>query len=214
MNKVLIIGVGGHGRVVADTLEALAAPEIAFLDDCYPEIEEVGSWRVIGNTEGLEKWQSRYGDIIVAIGDNGTRLRFVRELSAIESRLPVVIHPRAYVSSNAELGAGTVVCAGAVVQPGATLGRGCIINTGATVDHDCVLGDGVHISPGVNLGGGVKIGDCTWIGIGASVREYKRIGSNVLVGVGAAVISDVVDGAVVTGVPAKSNSALAQKRHQ
>ena len=83
------------------------------------------------------------------------------------------------------------------------IGIGAIINTDATVDHDCVLGSAVHVSPGAHLAGGVCVGDRSWVGIGSAVRQLARIGSDVMVGAGAAVVADIPDGCVVTGVPAR-----------
>jgi sugar O-acyltransferase (sialic acid O-acetyltransferase NeuD family) len=118
--------------------------------------------------------------------------------------LPRIVHPAAWVSPTARLGAGTAVVGGAVLNGEVTLGRRCIINTGATVNHACLVGDDVNVSPGVHIGGGVTIGRRTWIGIGAAVRLGLTIGADVVGGAGAAVVENVGDGATVTGVPARS----------
>ncbi|MDG3042443.1 acetyltransferase [Roseicyclus marinus] len=195
MNALRIIGAGGHGRVLADIAEGMGYREISFLDAGYPKLHESGAWPVTGRPEAQDE-----ADVALGIGDNATRLSFFETLT----QTPVtLIHPSAVVSPHAEIGAGSVICAGAVVAPFAKLGQGCIINTCASVDHDCVLSDGVHISPGARLGGGVFVGARTWIGIGAVVREYKSIGSDVMVGAGAAVTRNVGDGARIGGVPAK-----------
>lgn len=195
MNSLRIIGAGGHGRVLADIAEGMGYRDIAFLDAGYPKLRESGAWPVTGTLEAQDE-----ADVALGIGDNATRLSFFETLT----QAPVtLIHPSAVVSPHAEIGAGSVICAGAVVAPFAKLGQGCIINTCASIDHDCVLSDGVHISPGARLGGGVFVGARTWIGIGAVVREYKSIGSDVMIGAGAAVIRNVADGARMGGVPAK-----------
>lgn len=195
MRALRIIGAGGHGRVLADIAQNMGYRDIAFLDSSFPDMARTGVWDVIGTPADID--ESEYA---IGVGNNQTRLGL---LESIPCDLATLIHPSATISPHAEIGAGSVICAGAVIGPFARLGQGCIINTGASVDHDCTLGDGVHLSPGARLGGGVTIGTCAWIGIGAVVREYKSIGADALVGAGAAVTADVDEGARVGGVPAK-----------
>lgn len=195
MRSLIILGAGGHGRVVADIAQALGYETICFVDAAYPDLTQSGIWPVVAKEPS-----GTSGDIALAIGNNKARLRI---LETISSRLVSLIHPAASVSPHAQIGAGSVICAGAVVGAFAALGRGCIVNTGASVDHDCILADGVHISPGARLGGGVNVGACSWIGIGAAVREYKTLGADVMIGAGAAVVADVPDGKRRGGVPAK-----------
>ncbi len=189
MNRLIIIGAGGHGSVVAD---ASAVPSV-FID------ENESMEGVIGKPSELHSIITDDDGVVVAIGDNRTRLA---KLDAID-QLTTVVHNNAIVSDSATLGDGTVVFAGAIINVNVKIGVGCIVNTGATVDHDCELGDGVHISPGANLGGNVRVGDCSWIGIGACVKHGVTIGNNVIVGAGAAVVQDVPDNVTVVGVPAK-----------
>lgn len=189
MNRLIIIGAGGHGRVVAD---AAAVPSV-FLDD-NESIEGV-----VGTPSELSNVTTKDDGVVVAIGDNRTRLAV---LGGIE-QAATIVHESAVVSNSVTLGVGTVVFAGAIINAYATTGIGCIVNTGATVDHDCELDDGVHISPGANLGGNVKVGECSWIGIGACVKHGVTIGKNVIVGAGAAVVQDVPANTTVVGVPAK-----------
>lgn len=204
MSGLLILGAGGHGRVVAFTARSAgASAEIAFLDDRFPEITAVDGIPVLGRFETAARLVGRFAEAIVAIGDGSARLQITHRLRQSGFDLPVLVHPSAVVSEHATLGAGSVVFAHCVVHPGTVAGEGCIINTAATVDHDCRLGSGVHLSPGVHLGGDVHVGDLTWLGVGASVRNGVRIGSRVMVGVGAAVVEDLPDGVTAVGVPAR-----------
>ena len=192
MKRLIIIGAGGHGSVVADA----ANVNCVFLDD------DTSLPNVIGTPSSLNDILVEGDGVVVAIGDNVLR----NEMLAAIDNAATVIHPTACVSPKATLGQGSVVLANAVVNVGATLGRGCIVNTGATVDHDCVLGKSVHVSPGANLGGNVRVGDCSWIGIGAAVKHEVTIGKHVVVGAGAAVINDVPDNTTVVGVPARETT--------
>lgn len=193
MSKLIIIGAGGHGKVVADA----AACECVFVDNNENAQEGVHAM------DELPTLRQADDKVIVGIGDNETRLSLLSELSNIAT----VVHQDATVSESATLGVGTVVFARAVVNPNTSIGRGCIINTAATIDHDCVLEDGVHVSPGSHVGGGVTIGTCSWIGIGASVKHGVTIGKHVTVGAGAAVVSDIPDNVTVVGVPAKEHGS-------
>ena len=204
MSGLLILGAGGHGRVVAFTARSAGTwTEIAFLDDRFPEIEAIDETSVLGRFETAAGLVGRFAEAIVAIGEGRARLQTLRHLRQGGFDLPVLVHPSAVISEHAILGAGSVVFAHCVVHPGTVAGEGCIINTAATVDHDCRLGSGVHLSPGVHLGGDVHVGDLTWLGVGASVRNGVRIGSRVMVGVGAAVVEDLPDGVTAVGVPAR-----------
>jgi len=201
---LLIIGGGGHGRVVADAaLETGRWPRIAFVDDRAGQLRDVDGVPVIGRLGDLGDLRGHWSEAVVAIGDAGRRLAVQEVLKDLGYSLPVVVHPSAVVSRRATLGAGTVVLAQAAINAGATIGAACIVNTGATVDHDCQLGLGVHICPGVNLAGSVRIGARSWIGIGCAVRDGLSIGSDVMVGAGSVVVRSVPDGVTAFGVPAR-----------
>ncbi len=204
MSVLLIIGAGGHGKVVADTaLETGRWDEVMFLDDAWPEKKKNGSWDILGNTDQLALWRPRFADAVVAMGNNLLRIELQSRLLAAGFEIATIVHPSARVSRFARLGAGTVVFANAVVNVDSEVGEAVIINTAATVDHDCQLGRGVHVAPGANLGGGVTVGDFTWIGIGAAVRHYIAIGVGVTVGAGAVVVNNLPDGVTAFGCPAR-----------
>lgn len=200
--SLLILGAGGHGKVVADTAAQLRHwRTIAFID-APRRGEHVLGFDVLDVDDVSTTLRDRFTDAVVAIGDPQRRLQLLDHLDELGFSLPSVCHPRATISPHAAIGAGSVVFAGVVINAGTVIGRGCIVNTSASVDHDCVLEDGVHIAPGAHLAGGVHVGHGSWIGIGACVRENLRIGSAVTVGAGGMVVADVDDGLEVAGVPA------------
>jgi sugar O-acyltransferase (sialic acid O-acetyltransferase NeuD family) len=204
MSSLLVLGAGGHGKVVADAAMSMRHWDaIAFLDDYQPRGAGPLRLEVVGRLEELEQISRRFNTVALALGSNSARLQLYRRCSNAELSLATIVHPAATVSTHASLGAGCVVIAQAVVNPGATLGAACIVNSGATVDHDCVLGDAVHVSPGANLAGNVRVGARTWIGIGACVRQGLTIGEDAIVGAGGVVVDDVISGTTVFGVPAK-----------
>lgn len=203
MTRLIIIGGGGHGAVIAETAaETGRWPDIIFLDDDPSESRVLG-FLVAGHVNELSDILDANTEILVAVGDNERRLEFLEKAQSIGGTIATLIHPTAWVSGSAKISAGTAVCAGAIINTRVRIGSGCIINTGSIIDHDCILGNGVHVSPGANLAGDVRVGNCAWVGIGASVREEINIGRNAIIGAGAAVISDVRVGETVVGVPAR-----------
>ncbi|BBR52934.1 MULTISPECIES: acetyltransferase [Pseudomonas] len=204
MKKLAILGASGHGKVVADTAEACGWTEIVFFDDVWPSRTSNGVWAVVGTGEDFFARAHEFDGVVVAIGNNAIRQSKLAALVQQGAKPATLVHPAAYVSLHATVGAGSVVFAGAVLNPGARVGMGAILNTGCSIDHDCILADAVHISPGARLAGGVVIGPCSWVGIGACVKQMIKIGADVVVGAGAAVVADVSDRMTVVGVPARA----------
>lgn len=157
---------------------------------------------VLGRTELASGLRESYPELIVAVGASEQRLELSQRFLMMGFGLPVLVHPKAFVSNSVCLGGGTVVFAQAVVNAGATVGHAGIINTAATIDHDCVLEEAVHVSPGAHLAGNVRVGCCTWIGIGACVIQNIRIGMHSVVAAGAVVTCDLGDRQLARGVPA------------
>ena len=209
MASLLLLGAGGHARVVAETaLSTGRFTSIAFLDDrCsgLGELPDQLGWPVIGPFSAAHDHQicQQFQAALVAVGKAAVRLQWLPRLAAAGYELPVVIHPTAWISPSAQLGAGSVVFAQASIQAQAVIGSGAILNTGCSVDHDAQLGNGVHICPGARLAGEVQVGDRSWIGIGSSVIQQIRIGDDVTVGAGAAVVRDLPNGVTAVGVPAR-----------
>lgn len=200
MNKLVIIGSGGHGKVIADIAEKNGYTDILFLDD-NPNATACGSYAVVGCCKDAARYFG--ADFIVAIGNAKVRRKLQTELTEQGLRVVSLIHPAAVIASNVTIGTGTVVMAGAVVNPYAEIGEGCIINTCASVDHDCRIGDFVHVSVGAHLAGTVTVGDSTWIGAGATVSNNIKIIANCMVGAGAVVMNSLDEVGTYVGVPAK-----------
>ena len=209
MSGLLILGAGGHAKVVAETaISCGVASSVAFLDDRCSSLDvflSVLGWPVIGPLAlALQAdTSSQFDAAVVAIGHASTRLHWIQQLQDIGYHLPVLMHPTAWVSPSAHLGPASVVFAQVAVQAQVSIGTGAILNTGCSVDHDAQLADGVHICPGARLAGDVNVGARSWIGIGASVIQQVRIGSDVTVGAGAVVVRDLPNSVTAVGVPAR-----------
>ncbi len=202
VNRLIILGAGGHGRVVGDCARAIGRYNaIAFCDRQWPNFVSCMSWPIVGSD--IAEVAEMGNEVFVALGNARLRVEALQTLQRSPYRVATIIHPHAYVSADSVVREGSIVVAGAVVNIGSKVGRGAIVNTGATLDHDCEIGDGVHLCPGAHVAGNVIIGPESWIGIGSAVRQGVRIGAGVIVGAGAVVVSDVPDGLTVVGVPAK-----------
>lgn len=161
MKNLLILGAGGHGRVVAETARSIwdieGNPEygkIDFLDDLKPG--------AVGKINDLPVLKKEYQDVFPAVGVYQKRLELYSRAKRFGFAVPVLIHPEAYVSPSATIGEGTVILPKAVVHTGTIAGKLCILSIGSLTDHDCVLEDGVYL-------------DCGAIIKGSRIPEGKRV---------------------------------------
>jgi UDP-perosamine 4-acetyltransferase len=207
--RCLILGGGGHGRVVIEILQL--TPEVrpvAVLDqDRNLWGRELLGVPVRGDDAMVsELVQEGANSFVVGLGsvrDNAPRRRLY-ELGVAHGLAPLRLsHPSSIRAKSAEVGVGSVLFPLAVVNTGAKLGVNVIVNTGAIVEHDCVVGDHVHVATGARLASSVRIGACAHIGVGAVVRQCVSIGEYAVVGAGAVVVKDVPPCTVVAGVPAR-----------
>lgn len=202
---LVIVGFGGHGRVLADALTAAGREIRGVLDRNAQAIEGTDlAW--LGTDERHEGLDPDEVDLVHGVGHVGDaklRRSIARRLEADGFRFATVVHPTAVVSSGAVLYDGAQVMAGAVVQTGARIGAFAIVNSGAVVDHDCCIGAYAHIAPGAALSGDVSLGEGALVGTGAAVIQGVSVGVGAIVGAGAAVVRDVAAGATVVGVPAR-----------
>lgn len=205
--KVVIIGAGGHGKVVADILTRTVEQggSLGFIDDS----ETVRGRTVVGLPVlgGMSELRELYLSnpalsVVIAIGDNDLRKKKAEEIHELGIGFASAIHPGAVVAAGVTIGEGTVIMAGAVINAESVIGRHVIVNTSSSVDHDCVVKDFAHISPGSHLGGGVLVGKGAQVGIGAAVLPGCRVGDGALVGAGAVVVDDIPPGVVAKGIPA------------
>lgn len=197
--SLIIIGAGGHAKVVLSVAVLSAEKMCGYLDDNPTLLHQMMSgYPVLGDTTGLK---SHDGVAVFGLGNNLLRKKIADEYTT--TRWKTLIHPTAYIHPSAKIGKGTVIFAGAVIQPDAIIGDHCIINTGATIDHDCVIGDYVHLAPGVHLAGGVKVAEGTFMGIGSVATPYVQIEEWAQVAAGGVVINNVPAKTTVMGVPAK-----------
>lgn len=196
--KIVIIGAGGHGRVVADIAKACGDTVLGFLDDSNTINNKVN---IIGTSADAEKYCDGETELFVAVGNCKIREKLMNGLP--NARWYTAIHPSAIISPSALIGEGTCVMPNAVVNNSAVIGKGTIINTCASVDHDDVIGDFVHIACGAHLAGTVTVGNGTWVGIGSTISNNVSVCGNLMIGAGTVVVKDITEEGTYVGVPAK-----------
>ena len=165
MNKnLLILGAGGHGKVVKEIAEALGYTNIDFLDD--------NSTEAIGKIADSKAYISQYPEAFVGIGNNKFRGELLNRVEQEGFAIPVLIHPTAYISKSATIEKGTVVEPKAIVNANSKVGRGCIISVGSIVDHDVVLENCVHVNAGAVCKAGSFVVKETKLEAGQVMKGY------------------------------------------
>jgi sugar O-acyltransferase (sialic acid O-acetyltransferase NeuD family) len=205
--RVVILGGGGHGRVVLDILLNAGCWEVVGFVDSMPAMHgrRVDGVCVLGAPRDLNAIRAEHNVecAVVAVGDNGARRALADRLETLDFELINAIHPSANISRSASLGRNIVVAAGAVVCAHCQIGDSVILNTGCIVDHESLVGTATHVCPGARVAGRVMIESGAFIGIGATVIQNTRVGYEAVIGAGAVVIHDVAPLSTVVGVPAR-----------
>lgn len=201
MKEIVLIGAGGHSKVVKDIIELNGDFKVVgYLDDKFSE-KESENGVFFDSIDSFKKYKDYYFNI--SIGNNKIRQNIYSKLNLSDNKYPAFIHPTAIIGTDVHIGFGTVIMANVVINADTCVGKHSIINTMASVGHDVTINDFVHISPNSTLTGGVKVGSSSQIGASATVIPQKSIGKNTIVGAGATVVNDIEDNEVVVGTPAK-----------
>lgn len=203
---MIVIGGGGHAKVLVSTLLLCRRGILGFVDlnSTAPPLLEI---RCLGSDAAVSFHAPADVQLVNGVGCTGSTAirqdiydRFTHEGYGFAT----VIHPSAIVAPEVQIENGVQIMAGATLQSGSRVGSNAIVNTGAIVDHDCVVGAHAHIAPGAVLSGGVHVGSGAHVGTGACIIQGVSIGARSIVGAGAVVIRDVLPGVTTAGVPAKT----------
>jgi UDP-perosamine 4-acetyltransferase len=201
---VVVIGAGGHAKVVIELIRAQGRYEVVGCTDREPQRREVVGAPLLGSDDVLPGLYARgIRHCFVALGDNALRRKVATQVTALGFQLVNAISPKAIVSPSARIGRGVAVMGGAVINADATIGDLAIVNTRAAVDHDCQIGEAAHVAPRAALAGSVRIGPLAFVGAGATIVPGISVGESTVIGAGATVISDLGPNIVAVGVPAK-----------
>lgn len=205
--QIIIIGSGGHAKVVIDILNQYHDYQIFGVTSNSLELGSTFfGCRVIGSDEILTTLNNN--DYLIAMGiggyrNNDLRIRLFKMIKQLGYRFINVIHPSAIISKSSVLGEGVVVFPGVVINTEVKIGNNSIIATGSTIDHESIIGDNVLISAGVTIGAYTEISDNCLVALGAKVISGVKVGQNSLIAAGAVVVNNINDGDIVFGVPAK-----------
>jgi sugar O-acyltransferase (sialic acid O-acetyltransferase NeuD family) len=172
---------------------------ILFIDDVLFSTECID----IMNFEKFIEVPKDQHQVVVANGEPEHRATIRRRLVNSQTKLAYLVDPSCVVSPSAELRAGAIVSALCSISTKALLMENCFVNVMSIVGHDVIVGEDTVISSHVNLGGGVVIGDRTYIGMGTQIKERICIGSDVIIGMGSVVHTDIPDGMIALGNPAR-----------
>lgn len=208
VRRCIILGGGGHAKVLIDAIQAGGRVEvIGILDhDSALKGKLILGVPVLGSDEIIRELTGDADSFIVgigSIGDPSTRVALFEKALAAGLKPLTVVHPKAVVSPYAKVGEGCMLYAGCIINPDAIIGRNVIINTGAIIEHDCNIGDHVHVATGARLAGTVNVGMGAHIGAGAVIRQKGEVGEFAVVGAGAVVVKPVRPGETVVGNPAR-----------
>ena len=201
MDKILLIGAGGHARSCIDVIETASKFKIAGL----VEKDKGGTntnlgYPIIGNDNDLDNLRNDYDYALVTVGQIKTpeiRIKLFKLLIELDFTLPTIISPHAYVSKHAQIGEGSIVMHGAIINANAKIGKNCIINNRSLIEHDVVIGDHCHIATGAIINGEVSVGNETFIGSGVVTKQCISIGNNSIISVGEILKTDVDSNIVV-----------------
>jgi len=209
MKSALILGTGGHSRVIISILSAFREIEIIGVVELgkYHIGEKILDIPVLDSVhQVLEDFHDRdQVNIYLAIGDNELRRVWFHKMKELGFTLPNLVSGEALVDRHAMMGEGNIVCSRAFIGPGAVLGDNNLFNTASLIEHEVRVGSHCHFAPSSTVAGRSSIGDETFIGAGATIIDSIQIAGHTTIGAGAVVIkSIVIPGATFVGVPAKS----------
>jgi sugar O-acyltransferase (sialic acid O-acetyltransferase NeuD family) len=210
MDKIILIGSGGHTKACIDIIECEKRYKIAGLIEQEESVgKEVFGYPIIGTDDDLENLVPEYKNAFITVGqtrDSNKRQDIQSRLIQIGFNLPSIIAPSSYVSKHAEIGFGTIIMNNATVVADAKIGSNCIINNCALIEHDVTIHDHCHISTGAIINGHSQIGAGTLIGSGAVVNQCVDIPINCIIGSNSIVLNSIKESGTYVGNPLRKIS--------
>ena len=195
MDKILLIGAGGHARSCIDVLEEENQFEIAgLIEKCESISNNSLGYSVIGTDDNLKVLRQQYKNALITVGQIKSpkiRIKLYKLLKELDFTLPVIVSPHAYVSKHAQIGEGSIIMHGVIINANAKIGNNCIINNKSLIEHDAVIGDHCHIATGAIINGEVSVGDKSFLGSGGVIKQAISIGGNCVIGAGVVLKHDV-----------------------
>lgn len=188
IQKLILIGCGGHSKSIIDVIESSNEFKIEGLIGLDHELgKTVCGYRVIGTDKNLSNIRNNCSFAFIALGkigksENRKRIKII--LDNFKFSYPKIKSSGSYISKNAYFGEGTSIGHGVVINAGANIGNHCIINSNSLIEHDVKIGNFTHVSTGALINGNVEIGENSFIGSGAIIRENLKIPNNSIISAG------------------------------
>lgn len=209
MKDLVIIGAGGFGREVADTIASIniECPTynlIGFVDDDKSFWDtKVNDVKVLGGREELKKLCMK-SDIcaVMAIANANVKCELATYLGEVIT-WENIIHPMALVSKYAQMGTGNIIREFVVVASNARIGNHCMVNANSGLGHDVKIGDFSSVMTHCDVAGNAKLGVSAFMGTGARILPGVTVGDRTFICAGAVVIKDIEDNSKVLGNPAR-----------
>lgn len=186
---VIVLGAGGHARVLIDLLTECRVPILGVCDPVLAS-SQTATWQglsVLGADDIVDEFDVNEVALANGVGflpQSLSRRNLFCAMKAKGFHFPEWVHPTAFVSRSTELHSGAQIMAGATVQVGSVIQENVIINTGASIDHESTVGPHVHVAPGATICGNVTIGEGAFIGAGATVTQGVSVGARSVIGAG------------------------------
>ena len=201
MDKILLIGAGGHALSCIDVIETGGQFEIVGLVEKDESMTNANlGYSIIGTDNDLKGLRQQYNNVFITVGQIKSaeiRIKLFQMLKKLDFKLPVIISPQAYVSKHAQIGEGSIIMHGAIVNANAKVGKDCIINNRTLIEHDAMIGDHCHIATGAIINGEVSVGNETFIGSGTVTKQCISIGDDCIIGAGLIIKNDITTNQVV-----------------
>lgn len=206
--KLIIIGAGGHAKVVIDIVDKNQYDIIGILDKDEEHLHEmVNGVEIIGSDQDAKNYFEKgvqYAFIGVGhLGHSDVRTKLFEKLKTIGFSMINIIAPGVYIADSCSLGEGNLIMPNCVINAEANIGHNNIVNTGAIIEHEVFIGNNVHLAPGTIIAGRSRVEDGTFVGAGSVIIQNLEIGKNSIIGAGSTVLSSVGDNSVAVGSPAK-----------
>ena len=209
MFNVLIIGTGGHSKVVSDEISRLKNYKvIGYIDEkkkggTIPN--KFDKAKILGKLESLKRIYKKEYCLFIAIGDNYKRKKISEEISKLKFpfKWAKIISKNSIVSKNAKISEGTIIVSGTIINSNTNIGKHCIINTGSKIDHDNHFGDFSSCGPNVTTGGNVVLKSLSFVGIASTIKHNIKILDNTVIGAKSYVNKNCGKNCLYFGRPAK-----------
>jgi sugar O-acyltransferase (sialic acid O-acetyltransferase NeuD family) len=209
IQKIVILGAGGHAREVLDVIDAINQENPRFemlgfvVEPGYePPGTMINDKPVLGHFDWLEEHRGEV-KAVCGVGFSAPRYRVVKKMDQLGVKFVNLVHPNALLTRWVTMGTGVIITAGCILTNQITIGNHVHINRMSNIGHDNVLEDFATVSPGANLSGNVTLKEGCFIGTGASIIEGQTVGAWSRIGAGAAVIDDIPANTTAVGVPAE-----------